>query len=99
MVSAESVPDFVQFAAAVDQLRSANATIGILAGSQHPDLTFAWKQLPSALAAFAMPPETRGAILFDVSRTIQEPDNNSEPADSGSHHSNCDGQSGNGDPD
>jgi hypothetical protein len=78
MVSAESVPDFVQFAAAVDQLRSANATIGILAGSQHPDLTFAWKQLPSALAAFAMPPETRGAILFDVSRTIQEPDNNSE---------------------
>lgn len=64
-------PDLVF--AAVDRLKSANASIGILPDSQHADLAFAWKRLPSALAGFVMPPETRGAILLDTSRTLPAP--------------------------
>jgi hypothetical protein len=73
VASAEFVPAPEQLAVAADQLRSARAAFGILPENSHPDLTFAWKRLPSALAAFAMPPETRGAILFDASQSVSFP--------------------------
>jgi hypothetical protein len=78
MASAEFVPNAEQLATAADQLRSARAAIGILPGNAHPDLTFAWTRLPSALAAFVMPPETRGAILIDAAQSVQLPSENSE---------------------
>jgi hypothetical protein len=78
MASAEFVPNAEQLATAADQLRSARAAIGILSGTAHADLTFAWTRLPSALAAFAMPPETRGAILIDAAQPVQLPSENSE---------------------
>jgi hypothetical protein len=72
------VPDADQLASAADQLRAAGATIGIIPDSTHADLTFIWKRLPSALAAFVMPPETRGAILLDMNRSVQLPTENSD---------------------
>jgi hypothetical protein len=78
VASAELVPDSDQFSAAVDELRSAGASIGVLPDSVHSDLTYIWRRLPSALAAFVMPPESRGAILFDTSQSIKGLSENSD---------------------
>jgi hypothetical protein len=78
LVSAGLVPDSHRLAAAVDHLKSADAAIGILPDNQHADLAFVWKRLPSALAGFVMPPESRGAILLDTSRSLQTPSGNSD---------------------
>jgi hypothetical protein len=78
VASAELVPDSDQLAASVDELRSAGASIGVVPGSAHSDLTFTWKRLPSALAALVMPPESRGAILLDTSHPLQGPSENSD---------------------
>jgi hypothetical protein len=78
VVSAGLVPAPDLVFAAVARLKSANASIGILPDSQHADLAFVWKRLPSPLAGFVMPPETRGAILLDTSRTLQAPSANSD---------------------
>lgn len=68
LASAEFAPDSDPLSAAVDQLKSANAAIGILPDDRHTDLAFIWKRLPLALASFVMAPESRGAILLDTSR-------------------------------
>lgn len=78
LASSGYVPDADQLATAVDELRAAGATIGIIPDSQHTDLTFVWKRLPSPLAGFVMPPETRGAILLDASQTVRLPGENSD---------------------
>ncbi len=71
LASAEFVPDSDRLSAAADQLKSANAAIGILPDDRHTDLAFVWKRLPSALASFVMAPESRGAIVLDTSRSLQ----------------------------
>ena len=76
LASAELAPASDRLSAAVDQLKSVDAAIGILPADQHADLAFIWKRLPSALAGFVMPPETRGAILLDTSRTLPAPSTN-----------------------
>ena len=73
VASAGLVPAPDRLFEAVDQLKSAAAAIGILPDSQHADMTFVWTRLPSTLSGFVMPPETRGAILLDTSRTLQAP--------------------------
>lgn len=78
LASAGLVPDADRLSEAADRLKSADATIGILPDCQHTDLAFVWSRLPSALAGFVMPPETRGAILLDTSRTLQAPSANSD---------------------
>lgn len=78
LVSAELVPAPDRLFEAVNQLKSGRTAIGILPDHQHADMTFVWKRLPSALAGFVMPPETRGAILLDTSQTLQAPSADSD---------------------
>ncbi len=78
VASAGLVPDADRLAAAAEQLTSAGAAIGILPDSQHADLTFVWKRLPSALAGFVMPPESRGAILLAPGQSLQTSSANSD---------------------
>lgn len=78
LASAELAPASDRLSAAVDQLKSVDAAIGILPGEQYADLAFIWKRLPSVLAGFVVPPETRGAILLDTSRTLPAPSTKSD---------------------
>lgn len=66
----EANADAKRFSPAVEQLKSRGATIGILPSSEHSDLRYVWERLPSVLASFVMPPETRGAILVDTSKPL-----------------------------
>jgi len=66
----ETNTDAERFSPAVEQLKSLGATIGILPDNEHIDLRYVWERLPSALASFVMPPETRGAILLDTSKPL-----------------------------
>lgn len=66
----EANADAERFSLAVEQLKSREATIGILPSSEHSDLRYVWERLPSVLASLVMPPETRGAILVDTSKPL-----------------------------
>ncbi|MDA1166222.1 MAG: hypothetical protein O3B13_24260 [Planctomycetota bacterium] len=68
LVSAGLVPDGQSLKAAREDLFSSGASIGLLPSRSGGDLAFVWKQLSAVMAGFVMPPESRGAILIDMSR-------------------------------
>jgi len=74
------VPDTAALNDAVSQVESADATIGILPDSRHPDLAFIWNRLPPALAGFVTPPESRAAIILNTAR-LPTPHSQSSPVD------------------
>ena len=74
----ETPADAERFSPAVEQLKSRGATIGILPNAEHSDLRYVWERLPSALASFVMPPESRGAILLDTNKSLPASDSDND---------------------
>lgn len=73
LVSDGLVPDIDSLSTATSQMESADATICILTNSRHHDLKFIWNRLPSTLAGFVTPPESRAAIILNTARKITVP--------------------------
>lgn len=73
LAAVDMVPSGDELASAKDQMQQAAASIGVIPGNSHPDLTFIWQRLPSGLAGFVVPPESRGAVVINTARLKKSP--------------------------